>query len=157
MLGQKDLVKQFLLAPEPAFQYEGGVRLVDGPYRSEGRLEVFIFDQWYTLCGTTISENAATAVCYQLGYTSSEGASEMYATMFVPVTADVNFIRITDLDCSSGTVCFSHCYEHPTMVKVVTQICTSAAFIYIRCGFNTTIRDITPAGRTPNCTWNGLQ
>ena len=74
-----------LAAPEPAFQYEGGVRLVDGPYRSEGRLEVFIFDQWYTLCGTTISENAATAVCYQLGYTSSEGASEMYATMFVCV------------------------------------------------------------------------
>jgi len=58
-----------LVAPE-AFQYEGGVRLVDGPYRSEGRLEVFIFNQWFTLCGTTrIPQDAAAAVCHQLGYT----------------------------------------------------------------------------------------
>ena len=58
-----------LIARE-SFQYEGGVRLVDGSYRSEGRLEVFIFNQWFTLCGTTrIPQDAAASVCQQLGYT----------------------------------------------------------------------------------------
>ena len=63
-------------AARDAFQYEGGVRLVDGPYRSEGRVEVFIFNQWYTLCGATrVSQDVAAAVCRQLSYTHNDEAS----------------------------------------------------------------------------------
>lgn len=58
------------VATEAAFQYEGGVRLAYGQYPSEGILEVFIFDQWYTLCTDELPASAATAVCTQLGYTN---------------------------------------------------------------------------------------
>ena len=59
------------------------MRLVDGPYRSEGRLEVFLFNRWYTPCGVTISTDAATAVCYQLGYTTNGGPSIMYVYVVI--------------------------------------------------------------------------
>ena len=61
----------------PALEYEGSVRLVDGPYRSEGRLEVLIFDRWYSPCTVDFHHDAATAVCQQLGYTSSIGYNIM--------------------------------------------------------------------------------
>ena len=58
------------VATEAAFQYEGGVRLAYGQYSSEGILEVFIFNQWYTLCIDELPASAVTAVCTQLGYTN---------------------------------------------------------------------------------------
>ena len=61
----------------PALQYEGSVRLVNGPYQSEGRLEVFISHQWFSPCTTEFNDDAATAVCQQLGYTSSVGHNIM--------------------------------------------------------------------------------
>ena len=66
------------VAREPAFQYEGGVRLVGGPYQSEGMLQLFLFNRWYTPCGVTISTDVATAACYQLGYTNDGGATVVY-------------------------------------------------------------------------------
>jgi len=47
---------------------------VNGSYQSEGILEVYLFNQWYTICGKSISEGAVTAVCHQLGYTTGDGA-----------------------------------------------------------------------------------
>ena len=63
----------------PAFQYEGGVRLVNGPYSSEGILEVFLLDTWYTVCTESFSSSAASAVCTQLGYTTPTGISTRYS------------------------------------------------------------------------------
>jgi len=60
-------------ASEPASQYEGGVRLVGGPYSSEGTLEVFVYGMWFTLCASSLSSAAGNAVCYQLGYTDNVG------------------------------------------------------------------------------------
>ena len=58
-------------ANESAFQYEGGVRLINGQYSSDGILEVFILGTWYTLCTDELPSEAANAVCTQLGYTHS--------------------------------------------------------------------------------------
>ena len=63
---------------EPAFQYEGGVRLVGGPYSSGGILEVFIFNTWFTICTESLPQSAATAVCTQLGYTNSAGTTRRF-------------------------------------------------------------------------------
>ena len=68
---------------EPAFQYEGGVRLVGGPYSSEGILEVFIFNTWYTICTESLSEDAATAVCTQLGYTNNVRTTRRFESKFI--------------------------------------------------------------------------
>ena len=57
----------------PALEYEGSVRLVDSQYRSEGRLEVFIFGGWYSPCTIEFTNDAADVVCRQLGYTNRIG------------------------------------------------------------------------------------
>lgn len=62
---------QSYIASEPAFQYEGGVRLLGGPYLSEGILEVFVYGMWFSLCAPSLSPAAANAVCHQLGYTDT--------------------------------------------------------------------------------------
>ena len=70
---------------EPAFQYEGGVRLVGGPYSSEGILEVFIFNMWYTMCTESLSETAATAVCTQLGYTNIARTTRRFVSKIIMI------------------------------------------------------------------------
>ena len=61
----------------PALMYEGGVRLVDGPQKSEGILEVFVFGHWFTPCTLTFHESNGRTVCNQLGYTGSVGSNIM--------------------------------------------------------------------------------
>lgn len=61
----------FLIASE-LFQYEGAVRLVNGPYTSEGILELSLNDIWGTVCSTSpFPTIAANIVCSQLGYDES--------------------------------------------------------------------------------------
>ena len=52
---------------------EGDIRLADGPYPWEGRVEVFSEGRWGTVCDDRWSAADAEVVCRQLGYnTSSE-------------------------------------------------------------------------------------
>jgi len=63
---------------EPAFQYEGGVRLVNGQYSSEGILEVFLFNTWHTICTESLPPSVADTVCTQLGYTNRVRVSSRF-------------------------------------------------------------------------------
>ena len=56
---------------------------MDGPYRSEGILEVFVYSRWYTLCAESLSPTAINTVCYQLGYTGSIGNNNRYVCVCV--------------------------------------------------------------------------
>ena len=47
---------------------EGAVRLVGGATPLEGRVEIFLFGQWGTVCNNTWGLTEATVVCHQLGY-----------------------------------------------------------------------------------------
>ena len=71
------------VATTPAFQYEGGVRLVNGSYSSDGILETFIFGKWYTICTESLPADASTAVCTQLGYTNSIGTNIRFVYVYV--------------------------------------------------------------------------
>ena len=49
--------------PEP-FQ----IRLIDGPFPSQGRLEVYHAGKWGTVCGHQFDQRDADVACKQLGY-----------------------------------------------------------------------------------------
>lgn len=42
---------------------EGYIRLVDGQYPSEGRVEIFFYGRWGTVCNERFGQNEADTVC----------------------------------------------------------------------------------------------
>ena len=64
---------------------EGYIRLEDGQYPSEGRVEIFFYGRWGTVCNERFGQNEADTVCRQLGYTNaaSFGSLNLYVCMYV--------------------------------------------------------------------------
>lgn len=48
--------------------FEGMVRLQDGDFVNEGRVEVYCNGQWGTICSGGFTSNDLATVCKQLGY-----------------------------------------------------------------------------------------
>ena len=61
----------YITAAITAFQYDGGMRLLDGPQHSQGILELHFFGQWGGVCGQSFDLIAADAACVALGYSRS--------------------------------------------------------------------------------------
>ena len=61
---------------------DGSVRLVDGPARTEGRLEVCYSEVWGRVCDSSWSNLEASVVCKQLGY---------QGTLACPVCPDISY------------------------------------------------------------------
>lgn len=53
--------------------YAGMMRLQDGPYTNEGRVEVYCNGQWGAICHRGFDSTDADTVCKQLGYLGSFG------------------------------------------------------------------------------------
>ena len=51
--------------------HEDQVRLQDGNFPSQGRVEVYNIGTWRTLCENTFGNSEANTVCRQLGYTGA--------------------------------------------------------------------------------------
>ena len=47
------------------------VRLQDGQFASEGRIEVYCNNQWGTVCSEGVSNSDLNVFCRQLGYTNA--------------------------------------------------------------------------------------
>ena len=73
------------IASRSAFQFNGGVRLINGSYGSEGRLQLYFFGVWGGVCGRGFGMVEANAVCIRLGYTRSRGVS--FVSRYVYYTA----------------------------------------------------------------------
>ena len=52
--------------------FPGMVRLQNGPYSSQGTVEVFCNGIWSTLCGNSFTANDANSICIQLGYKGAQ-------------------------------------------------------------------------------------
>ena len=53
---------------------EGAIRLMGGATPTEGRVEIFLFGHWGTICDSGWDSVDATVVCHQLGYLGAVGA-----------------------------------------------------------------------------------
>ncbi|XP_060589261.1 deleted in malignant brain tumors 1 protein-like [Ruditapes philippinarum] len=47
------------------------IRLVDGDDSQSGRVEIFIYNNWYTVCDSLFDNKDASVICRMLGYTGS--------------------------------------------------------------------------------------
>ena len=65
----------YITATITAFQFDGGMRLLDGPHHSQGILELYFFGQWGGVCGRSFDVIAADAACVALGYSRSRSLS----------------------------------------------------------------------------------
>ena len=52
----------------------GTIRMVEGVNATEGRVEVFLFGQWGTVCDSNWDLADATVICHQLGFLRAVGA-----------------------------------------------------------------------------------
>ena len=57
--------------------YEDQVRLQDGQFPSQGRVEVYTLRSWRTVCENTFRSSEANTVCRQLGYTGASSQNNL--------------------------------------------------------------------------------
>nr|XP_054772376.1 deleted in malignant brain tumors 1 protein-like [Lytechinus pictus] len=105
-------------------QAELGVRLVDGPDESQGRVELFYFGAWGTVCQYDWNLLDSHVVCKMLGFIGATGYSG-YST-YGPGTGEI-LLREPGctgketnlLDCNLGyTFGETYCYDHTTDIGV---------------------------------------
>ncbi len=87
---------------------DGSLRLVDGNYPYEGRVEVFYHGQWGTICDDLWDIQDATVVCQQLGFPAAESAFSA-TDRFSIGTGE---IFLDDLQCSGDESRLIDC-QHP--------------------------------------------
>ena len=62
------LYHNLILGADILVAREGEIRLVNGASANEGRVEVFLFGQWGTVCDYAWDHADATVVCHEVGY-----------------------------------------------------------------------------------------
>ena len=89
---------------------EGAVRLVGGPTPLEGRVEIFFFHQWGTVCNDNWDLADATVVCHQLGYLRAVGAlaSTIYGAGSGPSW-------YSNVECTGTEMSLTECSSHFTL------------------------------------------
>jgi hypothetical protein len=106
--------------------YNGQIRLVEGRYVSQGKLEVYCNGQWGTVCDDLFEIDEANTVCQHLGYTNAVSFSQ-----FGPYGNNTNQpIWLDNVRCSSVQSCLSLCQMCP---EKEWHDCVHAEDITIQC------------------------
>ena len=87
---------------------EGAVRLVGGPTPLEGRVEIFFFHQWGTVCNSNWGLADATVVCHQLGYLRAVGAHLYASTIYGPSW-------YSNVECTGTEMSLTECSSYFTL------------------------------------------
>ena len=107
------------------------VRLVGGASPLEGRVEVFFFGHWGTVCNSSWDLADATVVCHQLGYLRAVEAPR-YANFgagngpswYSNVRCAGTEMNLTE--CSKSISPFGHACSHPRDAAVM---CSSEPYV----------------------------
>ncbi|XP_067684965.1 deleted in malignant brain tumors 1 protein-like isoform X2 [Haliotis asinina] len=99
----------------------GDIRLVDGAWSGEGRLEVFYSGRWGGVCDDDFTANAAAVACRQLGY------SPLNAT-FSSVTWPVDFL-LDDVKCTGQEAALQDCVHNAWG----THNCQTTEHLHVAC------------------------
>lgn len=103
-----------------------GVRLAGGDDQYEGRVEVFLRDEWGTICDDNWDESDAAVVCRQLGFS---GVDQVYSNS-ERFGAGTGRIWFDNLDCI-GTE--THLLQCPTVNALGNNNCHHAEDAGLRC------------------------
>ncbi|XP_071805998.1 neurotrypsin-like [Asterias amurensis] len=90
----------------------GVVRLVGGPTKTSGRVEIYVDGKWGAICDTEWDITDAEVICKQLGY---RGAKQAKSGAFFGQGSGPNLIDGVKCDGSEAKItdCPSHCWEKP--------------------------------------------
>ncbi|XP_072051705.1 scavenger receptor cysteine-rich domain-containing protein DMBT1-like [Amphiura filiformis] len=80
------------------------VQLVNGHTRNEGRVEIFVDNQWQTICDDSWDLNDANVICRQLGF--SEAIAAVSSALFGPGQGAIAF---DDVQCNGHEVSLAAC------------------------------------------------
>ena len=86
----------------------GSVRLVGGSSSREGRVEVFLNDEWGTVCDDSWGTSDAQVVCRQLGFDEG-GDAVAYNQAYFGQGSDVQPIHLDDVQCDGSETSISQC------------------------------------------------
>ncbi|XP_053407717.1 deleted in malignant brain tumors 1 protein-like isoform X2 [Mercenaria mercenaria] len=110
------------------------VRLVDGPHRHEGRLEIYHNGEWGVVCNDSINDNAASVVCRMLNFPGDMNLAQKYSAHYgegslpiLPVDVSCNGSELRITDCSQKALGSYSCSHreyvgvacHPLPVRLV--------------------------------------
>lgn len=85
-------------------EVEGGVRLVNGSSKYEGRVEVYYAGEWGTVCKDGFDMSAAIVVCRQLGFLRAVQVAQS-----LEVSNGAGIIWLDDVYCSGDESSLGNC------------------------------------------------
>ncbi|XP_033110872.1 scavenger receptor cysteine-rich domain superfamily protein-like [Anneissia japonica] len=102
---------------------DGDVRLVDGKSANEGRLEIYYYGKWGSLCMDGWKSNAVQVACKQMGYPSAN------ATINPIPGSDGQPIHLDDVICSGDEEGLSECQHEDWGIHT----CSHSQDVAIKC------------------------
>uniref|UniRef100_A0A8W8JKD5 SRCR domain-containing protein n=1 Tax=Magallana gigas TaxID=29159 RepID=A0A8W8JKD5_MAGGI len=107
------------------------IRLVGGDTESEGRLEVYKFGKWGTVCGDSVTDELAAVVCRSLGFPWN--TSEVYGhAVYGPGSGP---IWLDDVNCEGSEISIDDCQHR----EWGTHYCNHREVVSINCSPNDTL------------------
>ncbi|XP_065928599.1 deleted in malignant brain tumors 1 protein-like [Magallana gigas] len=107
------------------------IRLVGGDTESEGRLEVYKFGKWGTVCDDLVTDKLAAVVCRSLGFPWN--TSEVYGNAVYGPGAGL--IWLDDVNCEGSEISIDEC-QHRAWG---THNCNHSKDVSINCSPNDTV------------------
>ncbi|XP_072171853.1 scavenger receptor cysteine-rich domain-containing group B protein-like [Diadema setosum] len=119
--------------------YEGEVRLVDGPMASEGRVEIYHNGEWGTVCDDIWDIDDAAVVCRQLGY---QEAWQARGSAYFGQGRTAQIIWLDNVNCTGNELQLSDCLS----AAWSTHNCLHSEDAGVKCGNQTSEGDVRLTG-----------